>query len=67
MDMKNDSAAAAREINREKNGQFGDSFEAVCRCGHTKGDHIAGGHECVAHEFKGGSPCECEKFRRSRK
>ncbi len=31
----------ASEICRERNGQYGSGFEAMCVCGRTKGQHLA--------------------------
>jgi hypothetical protein len=61
-----------REINRERDGKYGHGMEAMCVCGHRKGHHVAGGHECIEHEdptlHSGamGEPCSCEKFRKDR-
>lgn len=52
---------------RNSNGQYGyfENFDRLCKCGHSLGAHIAGGHECAADvlshpETKG---CDCKKFR----
>lgn len=52
----------AKNKYRNHNGQFGyfGDFERLCKCGHTLGLHIAGGHECgTSAETKG---CQCIKF-----
>lgn len=57
-----------REINRDRsNGQYSHGLDTVCRCGHRKGVHLAGGHECVNHETSDGIYCDCEKFKKARK
>jgi hypothetical protein len=57
------------------NGQYAywNKFERLCVCGHPLGVHIAGGFECCngdrnMEEWGGnGQPCDCEKFRPSRR
>lgn len=63
-----------RKINREKQtGRYDVGFEAVCTCGHTKAEHLAGGGECIVHEqhfihpgLKERDFCECDKFKKTR-
>jgi hypothetical protein len=38
---KSQQQAAMREQIRQESGQFGHSFDKVCRCGATKGQHMA--------------------------
>jgi hypothetical protein len=55
---------------RDRDGRYAVGFDAICACGHTKGDHLAGNgrgaYECIVHETKNGEPCDCERFRKSR-
>ena len=37
----NTAQRAEQEITRERAGQFGHGFGAVCTCGRTKGAHLA--------------------------
>jgi hypothetical protein len=63
---------------RDTNGQFAyfGGFDRMCVCGHTLGIHCAGGFDCFAGQngFKAEAesaglktPCDCQKFRPSRK
>lgn len=52
---------------RDERGRYADANERSCRCGHTKGAHVAGGGECVAHEISNVPRCTCEKYRRAKK
>lgn len=62
------AARIAAEVGRDRtNGQYSFGCDAICVCGHRKGVHLAGGHECINHETGDGAECECEKFRKSRK
>lgn len=40
MTNANEKAADVNQL-RETSGQFGHGFEAMCRCGRTKGEHTA--------------------------
>ena len=58
---------------RRKDGRYDLSkMHLLCVCGHTLGVHVAGGHNCIAHEaWNGGTPesvdmCDCEKFKRAK-
>ncbi len=46
-------------------GQYAyfDNFDRMCRCGHTLGNHVHGGSECVNHDTGDGQHCGCVEFR----
>lgn len=51
---------------------YWNDFERLCVCGHTLGQHVAGGFECLCGpngiiEHHAETRCECQKFRPSRK
>lgn len=58
---------------RDTDGRYSHSFERLCRCGHTKGQHVGehGTGECIAHEVgpdglsvgRIDASCGCMKFR----
>ena len=50
---------------RDDEGRYAVSFEAVCTCGHVKGDHLAGRTGRSIYEC-GHDDCDCEKFRKAR-
>lgn len=65
---------AKAQIRDETNGQFAmqNNYARMCVCGHTLGDHCAGGFDCLhgtgAEEPRTtDAPCTCQKFRQSRK
>jgi len=46
---------------RDDLGQYAVGFDALCRCGHPKGCHLAGAKgnstgECIVHEMTAGEP-----------
>lgn len=56
---------------RNEDGQYAVGFDAVCKCGHAKGDHLAGAKGnsnggCIVGDFCD-ETCDCEKFRLDRK
>lgn len=55
---------------------FDERWARKCVCGHTLGVHVAGGFDCIVHdvgrddpdgEDKTFEPCNCAKFRPSRR
>lgn len=63
--------AAKHAQNRDgRNGRytFDGDMERLCVCGHTLGHHFGGApHECAVSTMKPYTPCDCPKFRPSRK
>lgn len=58
----------SRHKERERATGRYESLKGVCACGHTKGVHVAGGHECIVDEMVKGAPsCDCEKFTKARR
>lgn len=54
----------------DRNGRyaFDGDMSRMCVCGHTLGEHFAGApHECAVHSWKPYTPCDCPKFRLSRR
>lgn len=54
----------------EQTGQyaFDGDLSRLCVCGHTLGNHIAGGFECMLSPECSSKPtCDCLKFRMPRK
>ena len=58
-------------VNRDdRNGRFtyGGDMSRLCICGHKLGDHFgAAPHECAISTWAPYTPCDCQKFRPSRK
>ena len=47
---------------------FDGNLQRPCVCGHTLADHCAGApHECFVSTFAPYTPCDCPKFRKSKK
>lgn len=49
---------------------YQNNWERLCVCGHPLGCHVAGGFDCLNGQniaYATGEPCDCEKFRPSRK
>lgn len=44
---------------------FDNDFNRLCKCGHSLGAHIAGGHECGTNpvDYPETRGCDCMKFR----
>jgi hypothetical protein len=67
--MKN----GANTTRDQKTGQYAHSnFDAVCVCGHDLGAHTAavyqGERPCIVNDVvDGAEPCDCLKFRKTRK
>lgn len=62
--MSNGETKSGQE--RQSNGQYGSKLDAVCRCGHTLGEHTAARpYVCVVGDF-GDEDCNCEKFKRAK-
>ena len=71
-----DSSANLVETVEERAARKIGACNSTCVCGHTLGIHCAGGFDCFAGQdgFKSNpesaglvKPCECQKFRPSRK
>ncbi len=41
MNATKNEGRTEKEICRERSGQYGYGFDAVCKCGRTKGGHLA--------------------------
>jgi hypothetical protein len=52
---------------RDDRGRYADANERLCKCGHSKGEHVAGGGDCIVHELEDVPRCDCEKYRRAKK
>ncbi len=52
--------------NRAQNGQYQTTFEKVCECGHTNGEHDAERtkHEGETFQYCQADGCECECFKK---
>lgn len=53
---------------RDPYGRYAVGLEHVCRCGHTKGSHLAGkrGASNGACIYDGSDDCGCQQFRLNR-
>jgi len=62
------AAETEREMVRRDGGQFGYNLDAMCVCGHTKGEHVfPSGRQCLAEIEGSDDGCPCPGFRKSRK
>jgi hypothetical protein len=58
---------------REQNGQYAVGWDRLCKCGHRKGEHMAGdgrgAYECQynVEYFEGHDECPCTKFKAARR
>lgn len=56
---------SSQEICRERTGQYGHGFEAMCQCGRTKGKHLAE-RPWSQDDTSDGFPV-CEGFKKAKK
>ena len=62
-----DAKPQARDIHGQYS--FDGRLERVCVCGHTLGEHSGGTapHDCLVSTFAPYTPCDCQKFRPSKR
>ena len=65
MATKNTNNEAAP--NRAQNGQYLHTFEKVCTCGHTNGDHDAERATVAGEAFQYCNLCACSCFTKARR